>query len=177
MRYTTIIDIAEFPSIYRNANVRLIYLHLCLKAGYHDNDRDICQTSFRSLAADTGLTVSACRHAVSTLETTGLLERKDGLWRVKKWIAESTITKRRKPKTENQEAQERARTAATEARERERQEFEQRYEGKTPYMLLFEMKQQKAEQGDPEAVQWCRKNRAMYEEQLRKWEEEKNNGR
>lgn len=172
MRYTTIIDISEFPTLYRNVNVRLVYLHLVLRAGYHDEDRDILQTSFRTLAADTALTVSACRHAVATLEAAGMIERKDRLWRVKKWIAESAISKRRKPKTENQEAQERARMMATEARERERQDMEQKHHGKTSWMLLFEMKQQKAEQGDPEAVQWCRKNRAQYEEQLRQWEEE-----
>lgn len=50
MRYTTIVDISEYASLYRNHNARLVYLHLALRSGYHDNDRDLIDVSVRRLA-------------------------------------------------------------------------------------------------------------------------------
>ena len=73
MRYTTIIDISEIQPIYRNVNARLVYLHLVLKSGYHDNDRDLVSISLRRIAAEVGLTLSATRHAISQLEKAQLL--------------------------------------------------------------------------------------------------------
>ena len=75
MRYTTIIDITELPSIYRNHNARLVYLHLVLKCGYHDTDRDLTDTSIRQLSAAVGLTIAATRHALLQLQAVGLLSR------------------------------------------------------------------------------------------------------
>lgn len=99
MRYTTVIDISEYPAIYRNRNARLLYIHMALKAGYHDNDRDLLNTSIRMLAYQSGLTVSAVRHALQVLEGAGLLTR-DGLtWRVKKWVLEEKPTSRRQSNT------------------------------------------------------------------------------
>lgn len=86
MRYTTVIDITETPELYRNINVRLLYLHLCLKSGWHDADRDRISVSIRTLAADCGLTVSATRHAIRKLMEAQLLKREaDRRWYVKKW--------------------------------------------------------------------------------------------
>lgn len=99
MRYTTIIDISEFPAIYRNRNARLLYIHMALKAGYHDYDRDLLTTSIRSLSSQTGLTVSAVRHALLQLESCQLLTR-DGLaWRVKKFVLEEKPSSRRQANT------------------------------------------------------------------------------
>lgn len=95
MRYTTLIDISEYQALYRNHNVRLVYLHLVLKSGWHDNDRDILEISFRSLAADTGLTVSAVRHAISLLVKAELLTREGFSWRVKKFCLEQKVTSRK----------------------------------------------------------------------------------
>lgn len=95
MRYTTLIDITEQPALYRNKNARLLYLHMVLKSGYHDNDRDILDKSFRILAAEVGLTLSATRHAVAQLEAAGLLKKEQGSWRVKKWIVQEIPTPRR----------------------------------------------------------------------------------
>ena len=87
MRYTTVIDISEFPQIYRNLNARLLYIHMALKAGYHDDDRDVCRQSIRNLAADVGITVSATRNALQQLEKAGLITRGSDCWIVKKWVA------------------------------------------------------------------------------------------
>lgn len=103
MRYTTVIDISEKPDIYRNHATRIVYLHLALKAGYHDDDRDQVNLSIRRLAMETGLTVSATRHAISILTKSGLLTRTGFTWRVTKWVVEQTITTRAKTKREMQE--------------------------------------------------------------------------
>lgn len=98
MRYTTLIDISELPQIYRNQNARLVYMHLALKSGYHDADRDMIRISIRSLAQDVGLTVSAIRHALTVLEKAKLITRDEDKWRVLKWIVETPPTPRRQPK-------------------------------------------------------------------------------
>lgn len=86
MRYTTVIDITDFPQIYRNIHARLVYIHMALKAGYHDDDRDICRLSIRNLAADVGITVSATRNALLQLEKSGLISKSSDCWIVKKWV-------------------------------------------------------------------------------------------
>lgn len=103
MRYTTVIDISEMPEIYRNMTARLIYVHMSLKAGYHDSDRDLVTLSIRRVAAEVGVTVSATRHALHLLERSGLLTREGQVWRIKKWVEEQTITTRAKTKREMQE--------------------------------------------------------------------------
>lgn len=103
MRYTSVIDITEITDVYKNATARLIYLHMSLKAGYHDVDRDLVKLSIRRLSADVGVTVSATRHALHQLERAGLLTREGELWRVKKWVEEQQITTRAKTKREMQE--------------------------------------------------------------------------
>lgn len=103
MRYTTVIDISEMSEVYRNTTARLIYMHMCLKAGYHDADRDLVRLSIRRVSADVGVTVSATRHALRLLERVGLLTKEGELWRVKKWVEEQQITTRAKTKREMQE--------------------------------------------------------------------------
>lgn len=98
MRYTTIIDISEIQEVYRNKNARLVYLHLALKAGYHDDDRDQLQMSIRMTAGTVGLTVSATRHALAVLERAGLLKRTEKGWTVTKWIQSADPTPRPKKK-------------------------------------------------------------------------------
>lgn len=100
MRYTTVIDISEIPEIYRNMTARLIYMHMSLKAGYHDSDRDLVTLSIRRVAAEVGVTVSATRHALHLLERSGLLTREGQTWRIRKWVEEQTITTRAKTKRE-----------------------------------------------------------------------------
>lgn len=95
MRYTTIIDISENPAVYKSEGVRLVYLHLVLKSGYHDDDRDRAQVSIRRLAAAVGVTVSAARHALQVLQREGFVTRtKDHAWIVKKWLVQEIPTPR-----------------------------------------------------------------------------------
>lgn len=98
MRYTTIIDITEVPDIYRNKNARLVYLHLALRSGYHDSDRDLIDISIRNLAMAVGLSVSATRHALSCLERDKLISREGTSWKILKWVVAELPTPRRQPK-------------------------------------------------------------------------------
>lgn len=130
MRYTTVIDISEISEIYKNPTARLLYLHMSLKAGYHDVDRDLVRLSIRRLSADVGVTVSATRHALHQLERVGLLTKEGELWRVKKWVEEQQITTRAKTKREMQEQIQRL--------ERQRQQ------------VILEQQHQEHQQYDPE---------------------------
>lgn len=104
MRYTTVIDITDFPQIYRNIHARLVYIHMALKAGYHDDDRDICRLSIRSLAADVGITVSATRNALLQLEKSGLISKSSDCWIVKKWVLQESPTPRTQKTTSNKDS-------------------------------------------------------------------------
>lgn len=104
MRYTTVIDITDFPQIYRNLNARLVYIHMALKAGYHDDDRDICRLSIRSLAADVGITVSATRNALLQLEKSGLISKSSDCWIVKKWVLQESPTPRTQKTVSNKDS-------------------------------------------------------------------------
>lgn len=68
MRYTTIIDISEFPC-YGNEKCRLLYLHLVLRADREGN----VVASLRFLADQLGFTLSALRNALRQLLLDGLV--------------------------------------------------------------------------------------------------------
>lgn len=168
MRYTTIIDISEIPAIYRNVNARLVYLHLVLKSGYHDNDRDLVRMSLRRIAAETGLSLSAIRHAVSQLERAQLLSRQGDIWFVKKWIIEQKIsTRARTARQQKQIEIEAEKRRENEKREQEAAIERQRREqiaaqGKTSFMLFYESLEKKAAAGDLEAAESVKKYKSMY---------------
>lgn len=174
MRYTTIIDISETPRIYQNINARLVYLHLVLKSGYHDDDRDLIHMSLRRIAAETGLSLSAIRHAVAQLEKAQLLSRQGDLWLVKKWIIEQRIsTRARTARQQKQIEIEAERRIENEKREREAEIERQRREnlaaqGKTSFMLFFERLQKKAEAGDLEAAESVKKYQKAYDQSKQK---------
>ena len=96
MRYTTILDLRDWPALYRNHNIRLVYMHLVLIAGYHDNNRDKACISLRQLSADVGLTLSTIRHALTTLERQRIIKRVQGGIMVAKWLKDPTITPRQR---------------------------------------------------------------------------------
>lgn len=98
MRYTTIVDISQIQDIYRNQNLRLVYLHLSLRSGYHDDDRDKIRISIRKLADEVGLTVSATRHALGRLQAEHLLQRDGETWMVRKYVIDTPPTPRPKAK-------------------------------------------------------------------------------
>lgn len=170
MRYTTVIDITEMPALYRNHNARLVYLHLCLRCGYHDEDRDVINTSIRRLAGDIGITVAAVRHALNVLEASKLIERQGTVWNVRKWLPQQTVTPRPTGKGKKDTADavaerqriEREREQKQAQKERERAELEAM--GKTNFMVWFEAQEAKAAQGDIEAKKTCERNRQVYEQ-------------
>jgi hypothetical protein len=170
MRYTTIIDIRDLPAVYHNINARIIYLHLALKAGYHDADRDLVDISIRTLAAETGCSVSATRHALAVLVKNRLLSRTGPLWSVTKWLQEGQITARKRSQKQQQALEaEAARRAENEARERQneverlqRENLEK--QGKTSFMIWYEALLTKAAAGDADAARQCERHRKTYEQ-------------
>lgn len=150
MRYTTIIDISEQAGVYRNKNARLIYLHLALKSGYHDEDRDDIMISIRNLAAAAGCTFSATRHALAQLEAAQLITRHGDIIRVKKWVLTKEITSRTQEAAKA--AARRAADIAAQEREKEQRRLENSY------------RRRSREQADEELIQ-------TYERFLRAQEE------
>lgn len=172
MRYTTIIDITEYPVLYRNHAVRLVYLHLVLRSGYHDHDRDLCDTSIRRIAFEVGLSIAAVRHALHMLQRHALVQQLDGLYQVTKWTVQTTPTKRAKTaaQTEAHQAQvlrEAQQIQRERLREQEKADRERlRAQGKTQYMLYVEELKRKAEAGDKNAERLYNSHKASYEESL-----------
>lgn len=170
MRYTTIIDISESAPLYRSVSVRLVYFHLCLKSGYHDTDRDLIKISLRQIAEQTGLTLSATRHAISILERAQMIARQGSVIRVRKWVQEQTITTRAKTQKQQAAIDEAARRKAEKERYEQEQAIEaarreqMRLQGKNSYMVYYESKLALAEAGDLEAQEFCRANREKYEQ-------------
>lgn len=169
MRYTTIIDLTASRTLYRNKNVRLVYFHLCLVAGYHDQDRDWCDKSIRQLAGETGISVAAVRHALKQLETAKMVAKRGTKVWVRKWVAEQKITARekkvadeklKKAATQRQlEEQQRDSKEAAERRERERL----LRAGKDEFMVYFEKQQDAAARGDEEARRIVERQKEQYE--------------
>lgn len=163
MRYTTIIDISEFSAVYRNEHARLLYLHMALRAGYHDNDRDICRLSVRRLAAEVGLTLSATRHALKVLENAFLIKRYQGAYAVRKFVMAAPVTprprsekKRREQEAKAIEDAMRAEREQREADERRRLKEKEDATGKTAYQRHIEDLERRAAAGDREAAQALR---------------------
>lgn len=123
MRYTTIIDVTQCPDIYRNIKARLLYLHMVLNCGYHDNDKGLVRKSVRQLAEETGITKSATEHALRQLVRWQLARRTRGKLYVVNWWPEQPITK---PKRKAQEVKEQAIALEREAKNREREAEVQR---------------------------------------------------
>lgn len=168
MRYTTIIDLSEFPAVYRNKNVRLVYLHLVFKSGYHDNDRDLIDISIRNLAWAVGLSVSATRHALYTLEHARMIKRSGALWHVRKFIVEQEITPRAKSQKEAKKkaaavAEQQASQALDNELEvrRKRQQW-LRDNNLSEFIIYYEDVVRRANAGDVDAQETARKRKDMY---------------
>lgn len=172
MRYTTLIDLRDIPEVYRNQNVRLLYLHLVLIAGYHDDDRDVVRVSLRNLAAQTGLTLSATRHAVAVLIKWRLLLHRKSYFKVVKFIEEKEITPRAKTRKQQQQQQARQQQRQDQAEQetkesQDREKINSIYEqNKTPFMVWYESKMILAEQGDQDAIRIIKEKRHQYEAHL-----------
>lgn len=171
MRYTTLIDISEIAEIYRNPSIVRVYIHMTLKCGYHDTDRDIYTGSIRRIMADLGLSLSATRYAIKVLQAHHLVRLQGGVYVVTKYIPSETITPR--PKTAKQAAQQaeavrrnEAQQTREEAHDDNRRQLEAIWaQGKSSWMVFYENRQRLAQSGDQEAAKWCERNRQQYEQE------------
>lgn len=170
MRYTTIIDISEQAGVYRNKNARLIYLHLALKSGYHDDDRDDIIISIRALAAAAGCTFSATRHALAQLEAAELIARHGDIIRVKKWVLTKEITSRTQESAKA--TARRAADIAAQEREKEQRRLEMTYRRRTHEQVdeelikTYERFLRDQEEGHlgPAGLGFLAQNKSKYEE-------------
>lgn len=183
MRYTTVIDVTEIAEVYRNKNATWLYLWMAIKAGYHDNDRDQVKKSIRNLAADSGLTVSAVRHALKLLASMGLVHVTPEGFQVLKYLMPEEPTPRARTAKKEREA------AAAESRNRANQEREEaaaaarsRHEqlramGKDEWMVYYEQRYAEGKAGDAASMEWCKKNWSTYEkhrDQIKKMNKSEN---
>lgn len=102
MRYTTVIDISEYPPLYNCLSARLIYFHLTLKAGWGERNQDYCRASIRSLQADLGLSFSAVRHGLNVLTKTAMIRKTNGGYLVRKFCTPTQPGQRAKTRRELQ---------------------------------------------------------------------------
>lgn len=178
MRYTTIIDVRNL-SWYRNPSARLVYIHLVMTAGWHDDDRDIARISYRRLAIEVGLTLSATRHALHQLTTTGMITAIDKGWTVKKWEIPKDITPLQKviKGKKSQQVLAAAGTGSRDTMEKLEQERQERKalatSGKSQFMLYYEDRLVKANNGDAEALAAVERYKALYEEHKNKFTKKK----
>lgn len=157
MRYTTIIDIFDTP-VWRSSSARLVYFYMCLKCGYHDDDRDMMHVSLRELSARLGLTLSAVRCALPLLISQGLIASAGpSVYKVTKWAEPKEIT-RRKTKREKEIAQIDEIRQQEKAMEKAKREEEiKQAAGKSSYQLRIERLQTAAAEGDQAAAKQLEK--------------------
>lgn len=170
MRYTTVIDIREFPQIYRNNNAKLVYLHLVLVSGYHDEDRDQTPISIRQICYDTGLSLSAVRHSLKVLISAGLLTRSGITWTVKKFVLDKPISPRIRSEKKRTAAEnlERERIIKEEQNQREKEEKRKYQEeikaGKNPLKEMVKDLMKRAQNGDEEAAENLKRYKPIVEQ-------------
>ena len=170
MRYTTIIDIREFPQIYRNNHAKLVYLHLVLISGYHDEDRDQTPISIRQICYDTGLSLSAVRHSLKVLISAGLLSRAGIVWTVKKFVLDKPISPRIRSEKKRSAAEnlERERIIKEEQNQREKEEKRKYQEeikaGKNPLKEMVKDLMTRVENGDQEAAENLNRYKSIAEQ-------------
>ena len=170
MRYTTIIDIREFPQIYRNDHAKLVYLHLVLISGYHDEDRDQTPISIRQICYDTGLSLSAVRHSLKVLISAGLLSRSGITWTVKKFVLDKPISPRIRSEKKRSAAEnlERERIIKEEQNQREKEEKRKYQEeikaGKNPLKEMVKDLMKRAQNGDAEAAENLKRYKSIVEQ-------------
>lgn len=170
MRYTTIIDIREFPQIYRNDHAKLVYLHLTLISGYHDEDRDQTPISIRQICYDTGLSLSAVRHSLKVLISAGLLTRSGITWTVKKFVLDKPISPRIRSEKKRTAAEnlERERIIKEEQSQREKEEKRKYQEeikaGKNPLKEMVKDLMKRAQNGDEEAAENLKRYKPIVEQ-------------
>lgn len=164
MRYTTIIDITEIPDVYRNSNVRLVYLHLVLKSGYHEDDLDKIKLSVRGIMYGTGLSLSAVRHALQVLEKNGLLEKRDNSTFIRKFLYQKAVKKRPKAsEIDHGGNRVESSTAAVQEVGSELSDLEKWRRRRDSFIKYYQDLQEKAKNGDESARSAVARNKKLYE--------------
>lgn len=73
MRYTTILDLRDWSLLYKNKNIRLLWLHLTLSAAHEGPSKGYYFCTIRQLAEEVGITPGECRHALAQLNKASLI--------------------------------------------------------------------------------------------------------
>lgn len=174
MRYTTIIDITDIPQVYNNINATRVYLHLCLTCGFTADDMDTIRISYRQLAAQLSITLSAVRHSINLLLKYHLITIEDNIISVRKHLPKAEYKDRPKTQQEFKDEQYRKKVKADfdkamvenkhyeENKEKEEQERIARIRA---FCTHYREMEQKVEQGDLEAQQYITKeiNKVRFE--------------
>lgn len=171
MRYTTIIDLRDWPHLYANLNIRLLWLELSLGANYQDAKRDLYTGSLREIAARAGITFSATRHAIGQLEKEGLIKRSaQGLF-IKKWLPAIKPTPRKSAAPSPSAIEKSAAVVNIEAQKAAYMKEQQKNaeEGTTTFIKRYERQYSQAVNGDAHSLAFCRsrENRLQYEKECR----------
>lgn len=166
MRYTTIIDITDIPQVYNNINATRIYLHLCLTCGFTADDLDTIRISYRQLAAQLSMTLSAVRHSLSLLIRYHLITIEDNIITVRKYLPKAEYKDRPKTQQEYKDEQYRKKVKADfEMSMEEAKNFEEEQENENQrrkaqvlsFCRHYRDMQEKAEKGDLDAQQYITK--------------------
>lgn len=166
MRYTTIIDITDIPQVYNNINATRVYLHLCLTCGFTADDMDTLRISYRQLAAQLSITLSAVRHSLSLLIRYHLITIEGNIITVRKHLPKAEYKDRPKTQQEYKDEQFRKKVKADFDKSMEENKYyeenKEKYEQERisrirAFCKHYREQQQLAEQGDLEAQQYITK--------------------
>lgn len=145
MRYTTVIDVTEIPSVIRNPHAFQLYCYLAMKSGYHDDDRDLIMVGYRRLAYLLGQSPASIWHALRVLSKAGLVTReKDGRLRIKKWLPDQPISPRKKSPKKQQIDDSSAALDRALAMEKRAREYQDRTRKDITYKEYLRLSQEEA---------------------------------
>lgn len=163
MRYTTIIDITDIPQVYNNINATRLYLHLSLTCGFTADDMDTIRISYRQLASQLNITLSAVRHSLNLLIRYHLITIEGNIITVRKYLPKAEYKDRPKTQQEFKDQEYRKKVKAEfEIAMEENKHYEQNKEKEEQERIArirafcthYREMEQKAEQGDLEAQQF-----------------------
>lgn len=166
MRYTTIIDITDIPQVYNNINATRVYLHLCLTCGFTADDMDTLRISYRQLAAQLNITLSAVRYSLNLLTRYHLITIEGNIITVRKYLPKAEYKDRPKTQQEFKDQEYRKKVKAEfEKSIEEAKNFEQEQEIENQrrkqqveaFCQHYRSMQERADKGDLEAQQYINK--------------------
>lgn len=166
MRYTTIIDITDIPQVYHNINATRVYLHLCLTCGFTADDMDTLRISYRQLAAQLNITLSAVRHSLNLLIRYHLITIENNIISVRKYLLKAEYKDRPKTQQEFKDEQYRKKVKADfdkameenkHYQENKEKEEQERLAQVRRFCQHYRAMKERADKGDLEAQQYINK--------------------